>query len=156
MIILTIQSDRKLVRVTAAELSCNFQISTWFDHYCLIKSNVNIFKIGLCAFCPFSKWFLWHKVVHAAKQTISVKWSVWTLIARSMGPTWGPSGADRTQVDPMLAPWTLLSGEYWRQIACEFHAQYCASLYDISSMRFTFHRLIFEGYVLGVYWKRQQ
>ena len=33
-----------------------------------------------------------------------------TLIARFMGPTWGPSGADRTQVHPMLAPWTLLSG----------------------------------------------
>ena len=32
------------------------------------------------------------------------------LIARFMGPTWGPSGADRTQVGPMLAPWTLLSG----------------------------------------------
>ena len=27
-----------------------------------------------------------------------------------MGPAWGPSGADRTQVGPMLAPWTLLSG----------------------------------------------
>ena len=27
-----------------------------------------------------------------------------------MGPTWGPFGANRTQVDPMLAPWTLLSG----------------------------------------------
>ena len=27
-----------------------------------------------------------------------------------MGTTWGPSGADRTQVAPMLAPWTLLSG----------------------------------------------
>ena len=27
-----------------------------------------------------------------------------------MGPTWGPSGADRTQVGPMLVPWTLLSG----------------------------------------------
>ena len=26
-----------------------------------------------------------------------------------MGRTWGPSGADRTQVGPMLAPWTLLS-----------------------------------------------
>ena len=25
---------------------------------------------------------------------------------------WGPSGADRTQVGPMLAPWTLLSG-FW-------------------------------------------
>ena len=35
-----------------------------------------------------------------------------TLIARFMGPTWGPSGADRTQVGPMSAPWTLLSGMY--------------------------------------------
>ena len=34
----------------------------------------------------------------------------YTLIARFLGPTWGPSGADRTQVGPMLAPWTLLSG----------------------------------------------
>ena len=33
-----------------------------------------------------------------------------SLIARFMGPTWGPSGADRTQVGPILAPWTLLSG----------------------------------------------
>ena len=31
------------------------------------------------------------------------------LIARFMGQTWGPSGTDRTQVGPMLAPWTLLS-----------------------------------------------
>ena len=30
------------------------------------------------------------------------------LIANFMGPTWGPSGADRTQVGPMLAPWNLL------------------------------------------------
>ena len=30
-----------------------------------------------------------------------------TLITRFMGPTWGPSGADRTRVGPMLAPWTL-------------------------------------------------
>ena len=33
-----------------------------------------------------------------------------TPIARLMGPTWGPSGADRIQVGPMLALWTLLSG----------------------------------------------
>ena len=31
-------------------------------------------------------------------------------VARFMGPAWGPSGADRTQVGPMLAPWSLLSG----------------------------------------------
>ena len=30
-------------------------------------------------------------------------------IARFMWPTWGPPGADRTLVGPMLAPWTLLS-----------------------------------------------
>ena len=35
---------------------------------------------------------------------------VTSLISRVMGPTWGPSGAARTQVGPMLAPWTLLSG----------------------------------------------
>ena len=33
-----------------------------------------------------------------------------SLIAMFMGPTWNPSGADRTQVGPMRAPRTLLSG----------------------------------------------
>ena len=45
----------------------------------------------------------------------SAKWMLYcpvrhTLISRFMGPTWGPSGADRTQLGPMLAPWNLLSG----------------------------------------------
>ena len=33
-------------------------------------------------------------------------------IARFIGPTWGPPGDDRTQVGPVLAPWTLLSGSF--------------------------------------------
>ena len=37
-----------------------------------------------------------------------------TLIARFMGPTWGPSGTDRTQVSPMFVTWTLWSGSmHW-------------------------------------------
>ena len=36
--------------------------------------------------------------------------SLLSLIEKFMGPTWGSPGADRTQVGPMLAPWTLLSG----------------------------------------------
>ena len=40
---------------------------------------------------------------------------VTSLIARFMGHKWGPSGADRTQVGPMLAPWTLLSGIFRAQ-----------------------------------------
>ena len=38
---------------------------------------------------------------------------MYTLIARFMGPTWWPRGADRTQVGPMLATWTLLSGYHF-------------------------------------------
>ena len=33
-----------------------------------------------------------------------------TQIAKFMGPTWGPPGSCRPQMGPVLAPWTLLSG----------------------------------------------
>ena len=33
-----------------------------------------------------------------------------TQITKLMGPTWGPPGSCRPQMGPMLAPWTLLSG----------------------------------------------
>ena len=32
--------------------------------------------------------------------------------AKLMGPTWKPPGSCQPQVGPMLAPWTLLSGEF--------------------------------------------
>ena len=48
-----------------------------------------------------------------------------SVIARLMGPAWGPSGADRTQVGPMLAPWTLLSGIYGiDQISCNISSYF--------------------------------
>ena len=37
-------------------------------------------------------------------------WLQASLITSFMGPTWGPSGADMTQIGPILAPFTLLSG----------------------------------------------
>ena len=43
--------------------------------------------------------------VHALLHLVLV-----SLIARFMEPTWGPAGADRTQVGPMLTPWTSLPG----------------------------------------------
>ena len=53
---------------------------------------------------------------HSWRICFKLVWSVMTnQITRFMGSTWGPSGADRTQVGPMLAPWTLLSGK------CEHH-----------------------------------
>ena len=45
---------------------------------------------------------------------------VMTQIAKFMGPTWGPPGSCRPQMGPMLALWTLLSGDrsntctWWR------------------------------------------
>ena len=44
---------------------------------------------------------------------IDLNWQVFIIcpqIAKFMGPTWGPPGSCRPQMDPMLAPWTLLSG----------------------------------------------
>ena len=37
-----------------------------------------------------------------------------SLMAKFMGPTWGPSRDNRTQVGPILAPLTLLSGLHAR------------------------------------------
>ena len=44
------------------------------------------------------------------------------------GPTWCPSGADRTRVVPMLAPWTLLSGMSFQQYSDSHHRDKSASL----------------------------
>ena len=45
-----------------------------------------------------------------------------SLIARFMGPMWGPPGAARAQVGPMLATRTLLSGIWWNMEAiCKGH-----------------------------------
>ena len=58
-------------------------------------------------------WIRGHLIPNSLFDTRSTLIPKATLIARFMGPTWGPSGADRTQVGPMLAPWTLLSGYRW-------------------------------------------
>ena len=46
----------------------------------------------------------------AAILLIGSKECILSQIAKFMVPTWGPSGADRSQVGPMLAPLILLSG----------------------------------------------
>ena len=51
-----------------------------------------------------------------------------------MEPTWGSSGADRTQVGPMLAPWTLLSGRLYllwvRSLNCVLYS-YCNDVFNL-------------------------
>ena len=64
-------------------------------------SHFVVFDIG---------WFTHQGLIHHP----AINWQNTALIARFMGPTWGPPGANRTQVGPMLAPWTLLSGRWWQ------------------------------------------
>ena len=66
-------------------------------------------------FCDYiirSYWLIWSFYpyvsgsLHCGNRMTApkvVKHDKTPLIARFMGPTWGPSGADRTQVGPMLA-----------------------------------------------------
>ena len=80
------------------------------------------YSLGLVRFklrCKMSKYGN-HKCIQDMRRC--------TLIAGSMGPTWGPSGTDRTQVGPMLAPWTLLSRyERSRYLLELWYAQYVQS-----------------------------
>ena len=76
---------------------------------CYTQKNTipwNCHEIGYWAgMAMFSRW---HNFDHCFLVHLS---QTATQIANFMGPTWGPSGANRTQVGPMLAPWTLLSGK---------------------------------------------
>ena len=71
-----------------------------------VFSNVFLMKIIMVwikvHWSLFLKGSVGNKLTHIQLMT--------SLIARFMGPAWVPSGAEMTQVGPMLAPWTLLSG----------------------------------------------
>ena len=61
------------------------------------------------------------------------RWDMGTQIARFMGPTWGPPGADRIQVGPMLAPWILLSGEFVMSSKCDVYSIFTNAVSDVIS-----------------------
>ena len=94
-------------------------VSGWVSTCCMkintaIKSGLHIEKYsapryGMSIFSNYSR----HHIALPWRQMWSVdyEWKV-SLIARFMRPTWSPPGADRTQVGPMLVPWTLLSGMF--------------------------------------------
>ena len=90
-----------------------------------------IWRVTKMTFCVFTNWWTvhpWWKIcsincarIYTSHHLISkanydAGWDIMKiligeipLIARFMGPTSGPSLTDRTQMGPMLAPWTLLS-----------------------------------------------
>ena len=82
----------------------------------LIASNNRYYlKSNIDCLCKYSELF-----------------SMYTLIARFIRPTWSPSGAGRALVGPMLAPWTLLSGHISGGLC---HRRYPSYTYEISFAR---------------------
>ena len=86
-------------------------------------------SLGLSLSWPSGQWIDWLGLadVYILSQTrlslVQIMGKL-TLIARFMGPTWGPTGADGTQVGPIFAPWTLLSGEtFAREHQLNLHLQ---------------------------------
>ena len=79
-------------------------VSIWWRHH-IFSSRASVWRKRTTrgARGGVSQWRMGHRVW----------WLVGILIARFMGPPWGPPGADRALVGPMLAPWTLLSGFPW-------------------------------------------
>ena len=70
-------------------------------------------------------WQVWHVsemihkliiesrlILHLPRINTHFSWcrSSCTQISKFMGPTWGPPRSCRSQMGPMLAPWTLVSG----------------------------------------------
>ena len=106
-----------------------------------------IFPVSLRMYCPTESvskrcYQLRHTMFDAACRDHSyhiTHKSIHTLIARFMGPIWGPSGAVRAQVGPMLAPWTLLSGYLMYFIYTKFLDYPCFDNDDICTFDTTFH-----------------
>ena len=72
-------------------------------------SNFWQFSFGL----GYSVWF--RSVLYKFMAWLLLWWyeaSKFTQIATFIGPTWGPAGSCWPHMGPMLAPWTLLSGQY--------------------------------------------
>ena len=89
--------------------------------WCLMNQSA---YIRPCIVSPLDQVWLSSRQRHEMNQCWFAASQI-PLIARFMGPTWGPPGANRTQMGSMLAPWTLLSGLYqWylkqNTVVCSF------------------------------------
>ena len=67
-------------------------------------------------------------------------------IAQFMGPTWGPPGSCRPQMDPMMAPWSMLMnstlcGIVWRKINMFFISYHSSTLKVHNEMAEVFEML---------------
>ena len=97
--------------------------------------NYQVSHMGLNHICQFNFLKL-HKMpcihyfpkLHKPCSPTAYFWNVMSQIARFTCPTCGPLGPCRSQVGPMLAPWTLLSGVFPILVICCLTSQMEATL----------------------------
>ena len=65
-----------------------------------------------CTYWTDSSVGNWVRRTNQDKHSLNAYFTKCPLISSFMWPIWGQSGAGRTQVGPMLASWTLLSGSF--------------------------------------------
>ena len=91
-----------------AVLICSLSVLIWYDiSFLIFARRILLPQLNIGYFIIFAlHWMMW-----TAQWKLRLSMSTKSyLIARFMEPTWGPPGADRTQVGPMWATGTLLSG----------------------------------------------
>ena len=82
----------------------------WKVYLKLSRSNgVGLMAMALC-YCP--------NMIYVQIVFFTIVATAPALIAGFMGSTWGLPGADMTQVGPMWATWTLLSGSTRHWYSC--------------------------------------
>ena len=94
---------------TAHIYSISNSKTSWHLRWAYILCVITSFEKSVLRGIPFTYAIIsWHIFIMDQRNRKSVTRR--TQIVRFMWPTWDPPGADRTQMGPMLAPWTLLSG----------------------------------------------
>ena len=72
--------------------------------------HISLIKWSVVGYLCEALYDLWDGFIATTAYFLGPLLNMNVMIARFMGPTWGPPGADRTQVGPTLASSTLLSG----------------------------------------------
>ena len=76
-----------------------------------LRSNLLGPSVSSCDHRQYHGQFHGNIESRVIKTSLNKEWIlISTQIAKFMGPTWGPPGSCRPLMDPMLVPWTLLSG----------------------------------------------
>ena len=101
--------------------------------------------------CSDASIWVWHVALYSHSWLLNWKYHPGGF----MGPTWGPCGANRTQVGPMFPPCTLLSGfDYFSVCVCYHPSQ-------IDAIHFDYHWVIYSKWSLlapppfELQWQRQ-